>query len=78
MCYLSCLQERPEAITVLIDLVLYTLQNVSVGNVLLARIKVVQANLLYCLNKLNGTRDQCGRGCLEQSIRQKRKQTSQA
>jgi hypothetical protein len=36
---------------------------------------VVQADLLYCVNKLDGSRNQCGRSCLEQSISQKRKKS---
>lgn len=68
MCYLCSFQECLETIAVLIDLVLHTLQDVGVGDVFLARIDMVQTDFLYCLNKLDGSRDQCGRSCLQQSI----------
>lgn len=65
LCYLCGFKECFEAIAVLVDFFLDSLQDVWVRDVLLGCVEVIESDLLYGLNKVDRTRDQGGCCCLE-------------
>lgn len=65
--YLCGFKECFEAIAVLVDFFLDSLQDVWVRDVLMGCVEVIESDILYSLNKVDRARDQGGCCCLEQS-----------